>query len=242
MVTAPPRHRRKTRVIVAAASCPWTRPCKWAQVPTGPQLWSWPGPASHPHHPITCPWRWSLCPPIQYCPPAFWPLASAQSALTPAHTTAAFIFHLLWIWSKTLVVSPTSSPELTLSTALTQTTLVHSLMIRWSYIIPELFQTNYCICFAFKKEAMLRVYLNYLLHVTEVKQKFASRYSEWTSFFLHDCFLHIFPFLPNPQGPVSYGFSPSSATYSSFLWVKWSCFSSFWVKTASFLIPSETSL
>lgn len=71
-------------------------------------------------------------------------------------------------------------PYLSLSTALTQTTLMHSLLIGWSYIIPELFQTNYCICFAFKKEAMLHVYLNYLLHVTEVKQKFASKYSEWT--------------------------------------------------------------
>lgn len=34
MVTAPPRHRRKTRVIVPGASCSWTRSCKWAQVPT----------------------------------------------------------------------------------------------------------------------------------------------------------------------------------------------------------------
>lgn len=110
MVTAPPRHRRKTRVIVPGAICPWTRSCKWVQVPAGPQPWPWPGPASHPHHPITWSQRWSLYPPIQSWPPAFWPLASAQWALTPAHTTAAFIFHFFWIWSKTLVASPASAP------------------------------------------------------------------------------------------------------------------------------------
>lgn len=171
-------------------------------------------------------------------------LATGLCSVSPDPSPHHSSLHLsiLWIWSKTLVVSPTLpriDPVHCSNSDHFRAFFNDQVVLHHSRIIPD--KLLYLFWFPLKKEAMLRVYLNYLLHVTERLSKSLQAGIQNGHHF--SCMIVSYTSSPSSPTPrVQYPMGSPQLSHIQFISVsQMVLLFQLWVKTASFLIPSETS-